>query len=146
MRFSFGFGAVEVFGVLALWRSAESLVREWTKEEAVERWSFGAMAATNVSLSAGIISSFSSLKKESIPGSLQQAMVVELRGARKVQRSRASRGQRVRVAGVRNAAPELVEMEPASQGSQLLGDNLWLFYCNRFGFCSSHCCANAYWN
>lgn len=74
----------------------------------------GAMAAANVSLSAGIASSFSSVKKmESIPGSLQQAMAVELKGAGKVRRSRTSRGQRVRVAGVRNAASELVEMEPA---------------------------------
>ena len=82
------------------------------------------MAAANVTSSV-VSSSFSSLKKmDSIPGSLQQAMAVELRGAGKGQRSRALRGQRVRVAGVRNAAPELVELEPASQGSQLLGDDL----------------------
>ncbi|KAG0564073.1 hypothetical protein KC19_8G080700 [Ceratodon purpureus] len=80
-------------------------------------------AATSVSLSGAVASSFSGLQKvDSIPGSLQQAMAVELKGVGKVaqRRSRASRGQRVRVAGVRNAVPELVEMEPASQGSQLL--------------------------
>jgi hypothetical protein len=81
------------------------------------------MAATNVAMAAGIASSFSGLKKvDSMPGSLQQAMAVELKGKVKVQKSRASRGHRVRVAGVRSMAPELVEMEPASQGSQLLGD------------------------
>jgi hypothetical protein len=69
------------------------------------------MAATNVAMAAGIASSFSGLKKvDSMPGSLQQAMAVELKGKVKVQKSRAS------------MAPELVEMEPASQGSQLLGD------------------------
>lgn len=58
-----------------------------------------------------------------MPGSLQQAMAVELKGiAGKVQRSRVSGGQRVRVAGVRNVAPELMEMEPASPGSQLVGE------------------------
>ncbi|KAG0556909.1 hypothetical protein KC19_11G088200 [Ceratodon purpureus] len=79
------------------------------------------MAATNVAMSAGIATSFSGLRKmDSMPGSLQQAMAVELKGPAKVQRRRMSRGQRVRVAGVRSMAPELVEMEPASQGSQLL--------------------------
>ena len=81
------------------------------------------MAAINVAMSTSIANSFSGLKKmDSMPGSLQQAMAVELKGTMKVQKSRASRGQRVRVAGVRSMAPELAEMEPASQGSQLLGD------------------------
>lgn len=79
------------------------------------------MSATNLTMSTGIPGSFSSLKKmDSLPGSLQQPMAVELKGKVKVQRSRTSRAQRVRVAGVRNMAPEVVEMEPASQGSQLL--------------------------
>lgn len=93
------------------------------------------MAATSVAMSAGISSSFSSLKKmDAMPGSLQQARAVELKGvAGKAQRSRASRGQRVRVASVRNVAPELVEMEPASQGSQLLGEVFLSFLSRPFG-------------
>lgn len=87
------------------------------------------MSATNLTMSTGIPGSFSSLKKmDSLPGSLQQPMAVELKGKVKVQRSRTSRAQRVRVAGVRNMAPEVVEMEPASQGSQLLGDNSGLIF------------------
>jgi hypothetical protein len=99
------------------------------------------MAAANVSLSAGIASSFSSVKKMSIPGSLQQAMAVEFKGAGKVRRSRMSRGQRVRVAGVRNAASELVEMEPALQGSQLLGDDLRTLSLHAVRVMFSHWCA-----
>lgn len=79
------------------------------------------MAATNAVMSASIASSVSSLKKlNSIPGSLQQSMVLELKVKESVQRS--SQGQRVLIAGVRGMAPELVEMKPASEGSQLLGD------------------------
>ncbi|XP_024359898.1 4-hydroxy-3-methylbut-2-en-1-yl diphosphate synthase (ferredoxin), chloroplastic isoform X1 [Physcomitrium patens] len=77
------------------------------------------MAATNAVMSASIASSVSSLKKlNSIPGSLQQSMVLELKVKESVQRS--SQGQRVLIAGVRGMAPELVEMKPASEGSQLL--------------------------
>lgn len=85
------------------------------------------MAASNVAMSKSILSSFSSSKKlDSIPGSLQQDMAVELAGTIKVHRNRTSRGQRIHVAGVRNIASELVEMEPASQDSQLLGEILHL--------------------
>lgn len=93
-------------------------------------------AATNAAMSTCIPSSFLSLKKkDSLPGSLQQGVAVELNGAVK---SRASRGPRVWVADVRNMAPELVEMEPASQGSQLLGNYLCLFYHMRTGFLVLH--------
>lgn len=97
-----------------------------------------AMAAANVAMATSFVSSFLGLKTmDGVPGSLQQAMAVELEGMVKVQKRRASREQRVRIAGMRSMAPELVEMEPPSQGSQLLGDNL--FHCIIIGFFSVHC-------
>lgn len=73
-------------------------------------------AAAAASASSCVALSLKKKMEVSVPGSLQQVMAVELRGG-KVARRRS----KVRVAGVRNAAPsELVEMEPASQGSQLL--------------------------
>lgn len=82
------------------------------------------MAATSGAMAA---SSLSSLKKmdSMVPGSLQQARSVELKGRVAGKGQRISRA--VRVAGVRNAAPELAEMEPASQGSQLLGEIFSLY-------------------
>jgi (E)-4-hydroxy-3-methylbut-2-enyl-diphosphate synthase len=70
---------------------------------------------------ANVPTCFSSLKNvDSLPGCLRQSfMVAGGKGA--LMRPVPRRGEKLRrVSGVRNALPEVAEMEPASKGSQLL--------------------------
>jgi hypothetical protein len=72
---------------------------------------------------ANVPTCFSSLKNvDSLPGCLRQSFMVA-GGKGGLMRPVPRRGEKLRrVSGVRNALPEVAEMEPASKGSQLLGE------------------------
>lgn len=72
---------------------------------------------------ANVPTCFSSLKNvDSLPGCLRQSFMVA-GGEGGLMRPVPRRGEKLRrVSGVRNALPEVAEMEPASKGSQLLGE------------------------
>ena len=79
-----------------------------------------------LAIATSIPTSFASLKQlDSMPGCLQQSLAVGWKGKVKAQRQQGCRTTR-KAHGkgqVRCMAPELAEMEPASKGSQLLGNN-----------------------